>query len=77
MDDVDDVDYNDLPDSVAPDQAWGYCDKMCHKRNLKPDLLQEVSTFVFWFSPIQTWKKLQACKCCLQTLFKKIVDIIG
>ena len=25
----------------------------------------------------QTWKKLQACKRCLRTIFDKIVDIFG
>ena len=26
---------------------------------------------------LQTWKKSQACKHCLQTVFEKIVDIFG
>ena len=38
-----DLDYGeDEPDDVGPDRAWGYCDKMCHRKQLKPDLLQEV-----------------------------------
>ena len=36
-------DYYSWPDEVSYNEAWGYCDKMCHRRDYRSNVLQEVS----------------------------------
>ena len=42
--DLDYEDYENWPDDVSSNAAWGYCDKKCHvsASNLEANVLQEV-----------------------------------
>ena len=51
--------------------VYNYFTYMLIKKDVKTDIQDNQE----WNK--QTWKKLQACKQCLRTIFEKIVDIFG